>query len=192
MTAMQSLKFNGDPSQWKLEAMAATREIFAAGVTMEHFVLQCVQQSFKGGNRDVQGQVTKDINDLKPGAPVNFEKLFSKYVRYLSTLQASRDSSVGGLRESHERPRGAKPKGGKDHKGKGDRGRGDGKGGKGNRSGRDGKSDSRKDRSKSNDPSDRAEDNPASARGRSHTRGRNTSSQHSDPRHGRCRCRNRR
>ena len=53
MTAMQSLKYNGDPSQWKLEAMAATREIFAAGVTMEHFVLQCVQQSFKDGNRDV-------------------------------------------------------------------------------------------------------------------------------------------
>merc|ERR1712138_211947 len=93
--------------------MAATREIFASGVTMEHFVLQCIMQSFKNSNRDVQGQITRDINSLEAGNSVNFEELYSKYVRYLSTLQASRDSAVGGLQEEKENDKGGKGKGGK-------------------------------------------------------------------------------
>ena len=99
MSAMQSLKYTGDPSKWKIDAMTATREIFDAGVTMEHFVLQCIMQSFKGASRDVQGQITRDINNIQKGERLNFEELYTKYVRYLSTLNAGRDSSVGGVKE---------------------------------------------------------------------------------------------
>ena len=99
MSAMQSLKFHGDPSQWKLDAISAVREIFESKVTMHHFVLQCVMQSFRGGHRDVQGQITNDINELQPGQAPEYEALFTKYVRYLSTLQASRDSPVGGVQD---------------------------------------------------------------------------------------------
>ena len=42
MAAMQAVKFQGDTGQWKRQVMAASREIYASGVTIEHFMTGCL------------------------------------------------------------------------------------------------------------------------------------------------------
>ena len=48
MSAMQAVKFQGDAGQWKMQVMAASREIYASGVTIEHFMMGCLLSSFQG------------------------------------------------------------------------------------------------------------------------------------------------
>ena len=44
-TAMAELTYNGDPAKWKLDFIARCREMIAAGVSVEHYMVQCANKS---------------------------------------------------------------------------------------------------------------------------------------------------
>ena len=56
MSAMQAVKFQGDAGQWKMQVMAASREIYASGVTIKHFMMGCLLSSFQGKSLQVHVQ----------------------------------------------------------------------------------------------------------------------------------------
>ena len=76
MSAMQELIYHGDAGIWKIEFIKRAREVYAAGATIEHFIMQCAFNSFEGKNTQVQAKITEDINDdqlVRPG--MNFRGL---------------------------------------------------------------------------------------------------------------------
>ena len=87
MNLMTSLEYHGNPGQWKLDFLAAVREVYASKVTIEHFMMQCAFKSFQDKHRDVQGMIAKHINDEDlVNAKMNFDKLANEYTLYLSTM----------------------------------------------------------------------------------------------------------
>ena len=81
MSAMQAVQSQGDAGQWKVQAMAASREIYAsaAEVKIEHFMMGCLLSSFQGKSPQVQSMVVKDINSDKVGPGMQLEELISAY-----------------------------------------------------------------------------------------------------------------
>ena len=77
MAAMQAVKFQGDAVQWpwKMKVMAASRETYASGATMEHFVMGCLLSSFQGASSQVQSMMANDINSVKVGPGMQLEGL---------------------------------------------------------------------------------------------------------------------
>ena len=59
MSAMQAAKFQGDAGQWEMQVMAASREIYASGVTIEHFMMGCLLASFQGKSPQVQSMMVR-------------------------------------------------------------------------------------------------------------------------------------
>ena len=87
MNMMTNLEYHGNPGQWKLDFLAAVREVYASKVTIEHFMMQCAFKSFQDKHRDVQGMIAKHINDEDlVNAKMNFDKLANEYTLYLSTM----------------------------------------------------------------------------------------------------------
>ena len=56
-------KYNGDPSQWKMDFINFTREMYDSGATLEHLFMLYAFKSFEGKNSQVQSKISDDIND---------------------------------------------------------------------------------------------------------------------------------
>ena len=65
MNDMEELMYHGDASKWKVDFISRTREIYSAGATIEHYIMQCAFKSFEGKNTQVQSMIAQDINDEK-------------------------------------------------------------------------------------------------------------------------------
>ena len=88
MTDMQSLAFQGDAGKWKIDLMKKAREVYASGLTIEHFIMHCAFKSFEGKNQQVQGMMANDINALNSDATI--EELASKYSTFIATLNSGK------------------------------------------------------------------------------------------------------
>ena len=88
LNSMQDLSYQGDPGKWKLQLMAKAREVYASGLTIEHYIMHCAFKSFAGKNTQVQGMIAEDINSEKVGPDMPLEELATRYSVFLSTLQA--------------------------------------------------------------------------------------------------------
>ena len=75
MPAMQTAKFQGDAGQCKMQVMAASREICASGVTIEHFMIRCLLSSFQMKSPQVQSVMVNDVNSDKVGPGMQLEEL---------------------------------------------------------------------------------------------------------------------
>ena len=73
--------------------MAASHEIYASGVIIEHFMMGCLLSSFQGKSPQVQSMMVNDINSDKVGPGMQLEELVSK-LKY-STLFATMNSIDG-------------------------------------------------------------------------------------------------
>ena len=62
-----------------MQVMAASREIYASGVTIEHFMTGCMLSSFQGKSPQVQSMMVNDINSDKVGPGMQLEELVSNY-----------------------------------------------------------------------------------------------------------------
>ena len=88
MSAMQAVKFQGDAGQWKMQVMAASREIYASGVTIEHVMMGCLLSSFQGKSPQVQSMMVNDINSDKVGPGMQLEELVSNYSTFIATMNS--------------------------------------------------------------------------------------------------------
>ena len=90
MAAMQAVKFQRDAGQRKMQVMAATREIYASGVTIEHFMMgyRCLLSSFQGKSPQVQSMMVNDINSDKVGPGMQLEELVSAYSTCIATMNS--------------------------------------------------------------------------------------------------------
>ena len=95
MSAMQAVKFQGDAGQWKMQVMAASREIYASGVTIEHFMMGCLLASFQGKSPQVQSMMVNDINSDKVGPGMQLEELVSNYSTFIATMNSIDGPSRG-------------------------------------------------------------------------------------------------
>ena len=75
MSAMQAVKFQGDAEQWKMQVMAASREIYASGATIEHAMMGCLLSSFQGKSPQVQSMMVNEINSDKVGPGIMKRRL---------------------------------------------------------------------------------------------------------------------
>ncbi|MGB0165171.1 MAG: hypothetical protein ACPF9I_07155, partial [Candidatus Thalassarchaeaceae archaeon] len=93
MNAVDDLTYHGDPKKWKLDLMNATREIYEARVTIEHFVMAAALKSLNDkGLSTVQMMMVNDINDEDTMVNCNFDMLSSKYMVALETMNAGKKS----------------------------------------------------------------------------------------------------
>ena len=93
MDAVDGLSYHGDPKKWKLDLMNATREIYEAKVTIEHFIMASVLKSLNDkGLSTVQMMMVNDINDEETMKNCNFDMLSSKYMLSLETMNAGKKS----------------------------------------------------------------------------------------------------
>lgn len=91
MNDMEELRYDGDASKWKVDSISRTREIYSAGATIEHYIMQCAFKSFEGKNTQVQSMIAQDINDEKTiYQGMNLESLFTKYSTFLATLSSQK------------------------------------------------------------------------------------------------------
>ena len=91
MSEMQNLRYDGDAGKWKIELVSRAREVYAAGVTIEHFIMQCAFASFEGKNSQVQGLIAQDINsDGVVQEGMSLDKLASKYSSFMATLNSGK------------------------------------------------------------------------------------------------------
>ena len=115
MSAMQAVKFQGDAGQWKMQVMAASREIYASGVTIEHFMMGCLLSSFQGKSPQVQSMMVNDINSDKVGPGMQLEELVSNYSTFIATMNSidgpSRGINNAGLNGDRKKGGDAKFKG---------------------------------------------------------------------------------
>ena len=88
MAAMQAVKFQGDDGQWKMQVMAASREIYASGLTIEHFMMGCLLSSFQGKSPQVQSMMVNNINSDKVGPGMQLEELVSAYSTFIATMNS--------------------------------------------------------------------------------------------------------
>ena len=95
MSAMQAVKFQGDARQWKMQVMAASCEIYAFGVTIEHFMMGCLLSSFQGKSPQVQSMMVNDINSDKVGPGMQLEELISNYSMIIATMNSIDGPSCG-------------------------------------------------------------------------------------------------
>ena len=97
MSAMQAVKFQGGAGQWKMQVMAASREIYASGVTIKHFMMGCLLSSFQGKSPQVQSSsmMVNDINSDKVGPGMQLEELVSKYSTFIATMNSIDGTSRG-------------------------------------------------------------------------------------------------
>ena len=75
--------------------MAASREIYASGVTIEHFMMGCLLSSFQGKFPQVQGMMVNDINCDKIGPDMQLEELVSAYSTFIATMNSIDGPSCG-------------------------------------------------------------------------------------------------
>ena len=75
--------------------MAASREIYASGVTIEHFMMGCLLSSFQGESPQVQSMMVNDINSDKVGPGMQLEELVSKYSTFIATMNSIDGPSRG-------------------------------------------------------------------------------------------------
>jgi len=91
MNDIEELKYDGDASKWKVDFISRTREIYSAGATIEHYIMQCAFKSFEGKNTQVQSMIAQDINDEKTiHQGMNLESLATKYSTFLATLSSQK------------------------------------------------------------------------------------------------------
>ena len=95
MSAMQAVKFQGDAGQWKMQVMAASREIYASGVPIDHFMMGCLLSSFQGKSPQVQSIMVNDINSDKVGPGMQLEELVSAYSTFMAMMNSIDGSSRG-------------------------------------------------------------------------------------------------
>ena len=75
--------------------MAASREIYASGVTIEHFMMGCLLSSFQGKFPQVQSMMVNDINSDKVGPGMQMEELVSNYSTSIATMNSINGPSRG-------------------------------------------------------------------------------------------------
>ena len=68
--------------------VAASQEVYDAGVTIEHFMMNCLLSSFQGKSQQVQSMMVDDINSDKVGPNMELETLVSKYSTFIATLNS--------------------------------------------------------------------------------------------------------
>ena len=95
MAAMQTVKFQGDAGQWKMQVMAPSGEIYASGVTIEHCMMGCLLSSFQGKSPQVQSMMVSDINSDKVGPDMQLEELVSAYSTFIATMNSIAGPSRG-------------------------------------------------------------------------------------------------
>ena len=95
MAAMQAVEFQGDAGQWKMQVMAASREICAVGVTIEHFMVGCMLSVFQDKSPQVQSMLVNDINSDKVGPGMQLEELVSAYSTFIVTINSIDGPSRG-------------------------------------------------------------------------------------------------
>ena len=71
-----------------MQVMAASREIYASGVTIEHFMMGCLLSSFQGKSPQVQSMMVNDINSDKVGPGMQLEELVSNYSTFIATMNS--------------------------------------------------------------------------------------------------------
>ena len=95
MAAMDAVKFQGDAGQWKMQVMAASREIYASGVNIEHFMMGCLLPSFQGKSPQVQSMMVNEINSDKVGPGMQLEELVSAYSTFIAAMDSIDGPSRG-------------------------------------------------------------------------------------------------
>ena len=78
-----------------MQVMAASREIYASGVTIEHFMMGCLLSSFQGKSPQVQSMMVNDINSDKVGPGMQLEELVSNYSTFIATMNSIDGPSRG-------------------------------------------------------------------------------------------------
>ena len=62
MAAMQAAKFHVGAGQWKMQVVAASREIYASGMTIERLMMGNLLSSSQGKSPQVRSMMVSDIN----------------------------------------------------------------------------------------------------------------------------------
>ena len=94
MNDMEELQYHGNASKWKVDFISRTREIYSAGATIEHYIMQCAFKSFEGKNTQVQSMIAQDINNEKTiHQGMNLESLATKYSTFLATLSSQKNGA---------------------------------------------------------------------------------------------------
>ena len=74
--------------------VSRTREIYSAGATIEHYIMQCAFKSFEGKNTQVQSMIAQDITDKKTiHQGMNAEPLETKCSTFLATFSSQKSGA---------------------------------------------------------------------------------------------------
>ena len=78
-----------------MQVTAASREIYASGVTIEHFTMGCLLSSFQGKSPQVQSMMVINIKSDKVGPGMQLEELISAYSTFIATMNSIDGPSCG-------------------------------------------------------------------------------------------------